>query len=43
MAHRLDEIEKRVTVFEREIRSEQELVDKIHTGRYTIGSALVTS
>ncbi|MGV8080028.1 MAG: PHP domain-containing protein [Syntrophales bacterium] len=36
-AHRLDEIGKQVTVFEREIRSERELVDEIRAGRYRIG------
>lgn len=35
-AHRLDEVGKCVTIFEREIRAEQELIEEIRAGRFTI-------
>jgi predicted metal-dependent phosphoesterase TrpH len=35
-AHRLDEVGKCVTIFEREVRAEQELVEEIRAGRFTI-------
>ncbi len=38
-AHQVDEIGKRATVFEREIRNERELVEEIRAGRYTVGMA----
>jgi hypothetical protein len=34
-AHRVDEVGKWVTVFEKEIRDERELVQALHAGRYT--------
>jgi len=34
-AHRVDEVGKWVTVFEKEIRDERELVQALHDGRYT--------
>ncbi len=34
-AHRVDEVGKWVTVFEKEIRDERELVQALHGGRYT--------
>jgi predicted metal-dependent phosphoesterase TrpH len=35
-AHRLDEVGKCVTIFEREVRTEQELIEEIRAGRFTI-------
>ncbi len=35
-AHRLDEVGKCVTIFEREVRAEQELIEEIRAGRFTI-------
>jgi predicted metal-dependent phosphoesterase TrpH len=35
-AHRLDEVGKCVTIFEREFRAEQELIEEIRAGRFTI-------
>jgi len=37
-AHRLDEIGRCVTVFEREISTEQELIEELRAGRFTTGS-----
>jgi hypothetical protein len=37
-AHRLDELGRCVTVFERQIRSEQELIEELRAGRFTTGS-----
>ena len=34
-AHRVDEVGKRLTVFEKEIRNERELVRELHAGRFT--------
>jgi hypothetical protein len=34
-AHRVDEIGKWMTVFEKEIHDERELVQALHAGRYT--------
>jgi predicted metal-dependent phosphoesterase TrpH len=34
-AHRVDEIGKWVTVFEKEIQNERELVQELHAGRFT--------
>ncbi|MGD8262822.1 MAG: PHP-associated domain-containing protein, partial [Desulfobacterales bacterium] len=34
-AHRVDEIAKWVTVFEKDIRNEDELVAELHAGRFT--------
>ncbi|PKN34137.1 MAG: metal-dependent phosphoesterase [Deltaproteobacteria bacterium HGW-Deltaproteobacteria-19] len=42
-AHQIDEVGKWVTVFDRDIRNEQELVDEIRAGRYTIGAAPAAS
>ena len=36
-AHRLEEVGRWVTVFEREIRSEQELVQELRAGRFSLG------
>ncbi len=33
-AHRVDEIATRVTVFEKDIRNEAELVAELHAGRF---------
>jgi len=35
-AHRLDEVGKCVTIFEREVRAEQELIEEIRAGRFTV-------
>lgn len=35
-AHRIDEVGKWVTVFENEIRNEDELVRELHAGRFTV-------
>jgi predicted metal-dependent phosphoesterase TrpH len=35
-AHRLDEVGKCVTNFEREVRTEQELIEEIRAGRFTV-------
>ena len=35
-AHRLDEVGKCVTIFEREIRAGQELIEEIRAGRFTV-------
>ncbi len=34
-AHRVDEVGKWVTVFEKDIRNERELVEELHAGRFT--------
>jgi PHP family Zn ribbon phosphoesterase len=34
-AHRVDEVGKTLTVFEKEIRNERELVQELHAGRYS--------
>jgi hypothetical protein len=35
-AHRLDEVGKCVTNFEREVRTERELIEEIRAGRFTV-------
>jgi hypothetical protein len=35
-AHRLDEVGRCVTVFEREIRTERELVEELRARRFTV-------
>jgi predicted metal-dependent phosphoesterase TrpH len=35
-AHRLDEVGRCVTVFEREVRTERELIEEIRAGRFTV-------
>ena len=35
-AHRLDEVGKCITIFEREVRAEQELIEEMRAGRFTI-------
>lgn len=37
-AHRLDELGRCVTVFEREISNEQQLIEELRAGRFTTGS-----
>ena len=37
-AHRLDEVGRCVTVFERQISTEQELIEELRAGRFTTGS-----
>ncbi|MBW2052388.1 MAG: PHP domain-containing protein [Deltaproteobacteria bacterium] len=38
-AHNVDEVGKWITVFDREIENEQELIEELRAGRFTIGSA----
>ncbi|MBW2091139.1 MAG: PHP domain-containing protein, partial [Deltaproteobacteria bacterium] len=38
-AHNVDEIGKWITIFEREIKTEEELIGELKAGRFTIGSA----
>ncbi|MBW2061065.1 MAG: PHP domain-containing protein [Deltaproteobacteria bacterium] len=38
-AHNLDEVGKWITVFERDVQNEQELMEELRAGRFTIGSA----
>ena len=33
-AHRIDEVGKWITIFEKEIRNEAELVEELHAGRF---------